>query len=334
MKECITKTFKVECEDSTHEQRHEAIEASQEQMLATLFMCDADQDCCGELMVDLKNEFSPKVDNCPSTLDEACQKLVNCTPKHPKQETRRQPDRPNPNRRNDNRETRDGQGGREIAFTQAEDPPAAPGTAATLTLIAGTDGRTHNVKCHGCQQVGHHRSQCPNNGPSGTGSGTASGTNTDTEAQLLMNAEFSDFSFLNAALHAMPQGMIPSSWIPLDNQSTICCFKDKECLQNIHRANRSVTIHCNAGDTTTDLIGDLPGFPEPVWHDPKGIANVLSLDRVEEHFDVSCQNKTFCVHKPDGATRQFVRATNGLRHWDTKSDSSTVASSEPNTLEK
>lgn len=167
-KECVVNTFKMECEDSTHKQRHEAIEASQEQMLATMFMCNADQDCHGELMVDLKNEFSPKVDNYPSTLDEAHHKLVNCTPKHPKQDARWPPDRPNPNRQNDNRDNHDGQGGHEIAF-------------------------------HGCQQVGHHRSQCPNNGPTGTGSGTASGMNADAEVQLLMNAKFADLSFPNAS---------------------------------------------------------------------------------------------------------------------------------------
>lgn len=128
--------------------------------------------------------------------------------------------------------------------------------------------------------------------------------------------------------------MIPSSWILLNDQSVICCFKDKECLQNVCKADRSVTIHCNAGKTTTNLIGELRGFPEPVWCDPKGIANIPSLDGVEEHFNVSHQDKTFHVHKPDGTTRQFICTTNGLRHWDTKLNAPTITNNSPDSAGK
>lgn len=135
-----------------------------------------------------------------------------------------------------------------------------------------------------------------------------------------MNAEFSNFSFLCATLNAMPQGGIPPSWVLSDDQSTICCFKDKECLRNVRKASRSITIHCSARTTTADMIEDLPGFPEPVWCDPQGIANVLSMDRVEAHFEVTHQNRVFLVHKPDGSVCEFVRAKNGLRHWDITKD--------------
>lgn len=119
-------------------------------------------------MIDLKNKLSPKVDNYPSTLDEAYQKMVNYTPKNPKQQETRRTDRvpsrgDKKNHSGEYRDNREAPGGREIAFAQSEGPPGDPGTAVTLTLIAGTDERTHNVICHGCQQQGHCRTQCPNN---------------------------------------------------------------------------------------------------------------------------------------------------------------------------
>jgi hypothetical protein len=40
-------------------------------------------------------------------------------------------------------------------------------------------------------------------------------------------------------------------------------------------------IHCNAGVTSTNLVGDLPGYGK-VWFNPNGIANILSLLRVKE----------------------------------------------------
>lgn len=170
MKECITKTFSVECENLTPEQRKEAINASEQQMLAMLFVCNADQDCHGELMVDLKNEFSPKVDNCPTALNEACQKLVNYTPKHPRQDRRRQGNDGNNNRNNEGNDKRDAQANRDVAFAQTTGATnrtpgtATPGSAMTLTLIAGTDGRTHDIHCHGCNQQGHCRTNCPSAG--------------------------------------------------------------------------------------------------------------------------------------------------------------------------
>ena len=45
-------------------------------------------------------------------------------------------------------------------------------------------------------------------------------------------------------------------------------------------------IHCNAGITSTNMVGDLKGFGE-VWYNPKGIANILPMAVVEKHFRVT-----------------------------------------------
>lgn len=64
-----------------------------------------------------------------------------------------------------------------------------------------------------------------------------------------------------------------------------------------------------------DLIGDLPGFPEPVWHVPNGIASILSFDKAEKHCKITCGDQVFTVHKDDRTVRKFIRADNGLRPW-------------------
>ena len=36
-------------------------------------------------------------------------------------------------------------------------------------------------------------------------------------------------------------------------------------------------VHCNAGVTYTNNIGNLPGYSDTVWYNPNGISNILSL---------------------------------------------------------
>jgi hypothetical protein len=85
-------------------------------------------------------------------------------------------------------------------------------------------------------------------------------------------------------------------------------------LRNIRPAKTTMDINCNAGVTRTKQIGDLPGYGE-VWFNPKGIANILSLAKVEEQHRVtydSADGQGFTVHKGDGVTRQFKKSKRGL----------------------
>jgi hypothetical protein len=69
---------------------------------------------------------------------------------------------------------------------------------------------------------------------------------------------------------------VPSSWILLDNQSTVDVFTNRALLTNICEADGFMDIHCNAGVSSTHMVGDLPGYGT-VWFNPNGIANILSL---------------------------------------------------------
>ena len=71
-------------------------------------------------------------------------------------------------------------------------------------------------------------------------------------------------------------GGIPMSWILLDNQSTVNVFMSHHLLGNIRTIAATMKIHCNAGVSHTNQVGDLPGYGT-VWFHPSGIANILSL---------------------------------------------------------
>ena len=68
----------------------------------------------------------------------------------------------------------------------------------------------------------------------------------------------------------------------LNNQSTCNVFINGKYPSNIIDApdGQYLCVHCNAGVTHTNKFGDLPGYSDPVWYNPKGIANILSLGLV------------------------------------------------------
>ena len=78
------------------------------------------------------------------------------------------------------------------------------------------------------------------------------------------NGEFNHdvhFQFLQhtkeVSLKLDESGKPPKSWILLDNQSTVDVFYNANLLRNIRKVEKHMDIHCNAGVTSTNLVGDL-----------------------------------------------------------------------------
>jgi hypothetical protein len=99
------------------------------------------------------------------------------------------------------------------------------------------------------------------------------------------------------------------------------CFYNPDPLTNIRGTNKSMDIHCNAGVTTTHMVGYLPGYGT-VWYHPKGIANILSLACIEEHgYNVSYETNNgegcFTVERPDGSQNKFIKSDRGLFYLNT-----------------
>jgi DeoR/GlpR family transcriptional regulator of sugar metabolism len=56
---------------------------------------------------------------------------------------------------------------------------------------------------------------------------------------------------------------------------TVNQIANPSLLANIRKAKNPITVHCNNGSSYSNLEGDLGGMT--VYHNPYGIANVLSL---------------------------------------------------------
>ena len=94
-------------------------------------------------------------------------------------------------------------------------------------------------------------------------------------------------------LAAAAEAVIDENWCLLDNQSTCNSFINKKYLSNIRDApgGKYLRVRCNAGVTHTNKIGDLPGYSDPVWYNPKGIANILSLGLVQKNHPVTYNSR-------------------------------------------
>ena len=122
-------------------------------------------------------------------------------------------------------------------------------------------------------------------------------------------------------------GRLPLEWVLLDNQSTIDVFVNRHLLQKIRRIGQYMYIHCTAGVTQTNLVGDLPGYGT-IWFHPDGIANILSLSRVKTKYCItfdSDMTNEFIMHNPDGSTRNFKESSRSLYYHDTSTDVAGVA---------
>jgi hypothetical protein len=121
------------------------------------------------------------------------------------------------------------------------------------------------------------------------------------------------------------KGVLNKNWLLLDSQSTVDQVANPALLKNIRKAASTVTIHCNAGSTSTDLEGDLGSVT--VKHNPHSIANVVSLHETKQRhrvtYDSWDRGGVFQVHT-DGRIVEFKPSSHGLHYHDISDPSSNV----------
>ena len=114
-----------------------------------------------------------------------------------------------------------------------------------------------------------------------------------------------------------------SWWVLLDNQSTVDVFVNKKLLKNIRTVDGDMVIHSHGGSRTTNKVGDFPGYPNPVWFDPEGIANILSMSNMQKLYRItydSAKEGAFIVHLK-GKQLVFKMAKIGLYYVDMRNRS-------------
>jgi hypothetical protein len=221
-----------------------------------------------------------------------------------------------------------GTGNDGVSFANSEGPDEAD-VALTNQGQKGKGGKDKSqVICHKCGEKGHYANEnkCKPTGniaepPEESGAtmlmrGVEEGDYDSDEASSFLFVQ--EYDYGSIALKIGKDGKLPKTWILLDNQSTVDVFHNAKLLTNIRKSRASMTIHCNAGTTKTNLIGDLAGYGT-VWYHPTGIANILSLSRVKKNHRITYDSEAgnqFTVHKKDGSARVFKESDTGLYYMD------------------
>ena len=108
---------------------------------------------------------------------------------------------------------------------------------------------------------------------------------------------------------------LPTTWLLLDSCSTTNLISNKSWLHDIHDDGTSISVQCNAGTITLTQKGYFRSYPEPVWFNPHGIANIMSLDNVAKYFRITMDTEAdnaMLLHKDDGMTMKFAPTGKGL----------------------
>jgi hypothetical protein len=211
------------------------------------------------------------------------------------------------------------------------DSIAESGSEITLATNASEPKKDYQrrdkfqVTCHRCRKKGHFANECDGE------RAEQQPNERQTGKQMIMasieTGEFYNDPGVGFTLHQesdvdlkVKEGRVPSSWILLDNQLTVDVFHNADLLKNIRTGGGHMDIHCNAGVTSTNLIGDVPGYGQ-VWYHPNGISNILSLKQVKTRghrvtYNSSKANE-FHVHKADGTIHIFKESPCGLYYSDT-----------------
>ncbi len=294
----------------TEAQKDEVRIEGKNRYLAVAFILGSDRSRYGRLIEELENSYLMGENNYPVTVTGAYGLLTNW--------------------KQDPRNLMRGIGLDSVSFTNVDD-----GGADGKDVALANDGKPRgkgggkkdksDIKCFKCQKFGHYSNECKEE---------TQDKDRETGATMLMDGiekgEFDQkdhFQFtlsqqgeVGATLQTGTDGRVPKTWILLDNQSTVDVFYNDDLLENIRENDTYMDIHCNAGVTSTNMVGELPGYGT-VWYHPKGIANILSLARIKERgyqvtYD-SHNGNLFRMKKPDGTVRVFKQSERGLFYMET-----------------
>ena len=293
-----------------------------EQLVAYVYMDNADKKKYGQLLDALSQQQSLKVNQYPKTLADANQVLANHRHdnfKEKKEESKKQASQGNDSGKSQNQNQN--QSPLELSFAQ---------------LIKGN--------CYCCGKKGHYLDKCPikdstpqdkwvinvakkkdaafhqvqnqndDNGtiasvpnPPSTVSAPATGYVKWNGAQL---QKIKGVQFLLAENVDMTQVILA------DNQSTSTIFCNKDYVCDIGPSKDPLDLETNGGVFTTQTEATVPGFWKRVWFDERAITNIFAMHELAQQYRItfdSSKENAFIVHSDPPI--KFQKAPNGLYYY-------------------
>ena len=107
-------------------------------------------------------------------------------------------------------------------------------------------------------------------------------------------------------------------WLLLDSCSTVNLISDKDLLTDIHPVPHRLQVRCNAGSVVINHQGYLSSYPEPVWFNPEGIANLMSIHNVQWYYQVTfntTEDNAFYINNDGGHRTRWEPSGHGLYHY-------------------
>jgi hypothetical protein len=161
-----------------------------------------------------------------------------------------------------------------------------------LAFAQDTDASGHGGRgsCSGHGNSGrggrgdHGSSSGDTNATATISSGSNNNNNNNTNEQVAELYSACSLYDSHPAECFLQNSTISHLWILINSCSSVNIIANAELLHDIKTTNNPINVHCNAGTVSVSKMGLLGDYPEWVWFNPKGIANILSLDNVSKHY--------------------------------------------------
>jgi hypothetical protein len=239
-----------------------------EEYLAMRFFVHADPKRFGPLIANAQNDFVGGVDKYPKTISKAYDMLVNYV---------------SPTKLSAGEDQDTG-----MSFFQEDNGRGSAGrgnggrgNGGGRGRGGGRGSRNNNQQSTSATDEANHATVDDAAEPEDQDVGGANNNSTNN------NAYFdASFSIVDVEQLVLMHGL-PLLWLLIDSCSTTDIFANASLLSNIHTATKPIWVRCNAGRIQLTQQGYFGNYPHPVWYNPKGVANILSLANVTKHYRVT-----------------------------------------------